>query len=430
MRAPLPIIALLLVASACGDDAAPQGTDTARDTVADTSPGDSGDTAGETTAETTGEVAQDGADGADGADAAEEVTDTAQADAEVVEEVFVPPSTCSAQRLDDCVYRSERRWPVTSTRIDGLTYTDLVGQTRNVNIAIHRPNGAPLPAPVVVLSHGGTQGQTDPLRTMEPWSSFLASAGYVAVSIAHERREFETYVALCQALEVQQGMPCGVRLAWDRQHDLSRVLEWLEDNATSEEYAGLYDLEHIAYVGHDGGAGAVLMALGATRNFSCAQPFNDVSPLQDCQVEDLVSLSDERIDAGVALSPPGPGTDGFMDQSYGNLKRPLMMATGAADGQAGEPASRLGLWPLLPAGGKYKLFVNDPGATFGFFEGATTPCYEVSNTAMCDALHDGLFGAVLAFVDANLRDDPRARQWLGSSDASVGSRGAIIFERK
>lgn len=420
MRAHPFSIVLALALGACGDDAAPQPVDTTPDGAADTR-SDTADAAGDTAGETESDSVDETIDDSAGV----ETTDT-----EVAEEVFVPPSTCSAQRLEDCIYRPDEEYSYTATRIDGLTYTDLVEQPRNVNIAIFRPTDAPTPAPVVVLSHGGLQGQTDPIRTMEQWAGWFASAGYVAVSIAHERREFETYVTLCQALEVQPGMPCGVKLAWDRQHDLERVLAWLEENAESEDFAGLFDLERIAYVGHDAGAGAVLMALGATRNFSCAQPFGDVSPLQDCQVEDLVSLPDERIDVGVALSPPGPGADGFMDQSYGNLRRPLMMATGAADGAAGEPASRLGLWPLLPVGGKHKIYVNDLGATNGFFQGALSTCYETSPKEVCDAARAGLFGAALAFVDANLLNDPRARQWLGSTDVSVGSKGVILHERK
>jgi len=70
--------------------------------------------------------------------------------------------------------------------VEGLTFTDIIGDTRNVNSAIYRPLDAPTPLPVLLLSQGGASGKTDPLKSMESWAPLLAKAGYLAVAIAHE----------------------------------------------------------------------------------------------------------------------------------------------------------------------------------------------------------------------------------------------------
>ena len=396
LRAATALLPLLLPVTACGDDA-PRRSDAA-----------GGDTA----------LGDTGADAAADAVAA----DTAQADTSA--------TLCSPSDRAACLYRPSATYPFTTTRVDGLTYTDVTGATRNVNVAVYRPTGAPTPMPVVLLSHGGADGKTNPLQSMEHWAPVFAAAGYLAVAIAHEGRDDASYEALCAALEVSTANPCGLKIGWDRPHDVDRVLTWLAEQAVTPPLAGQIDLDRIAHVGHSAGAGAAMMSVGATRNYVCGLPFGFESDTQDCQVADLVSLAKPEIDVAVALSPQGPGSDGFMEESYATVTRPMLMATGANDGDEGEPASRVALWPLLAAGDKHKVYIDDPGAKHTLFEGDTQACVPLASENKCAAMRDSVFSAALAFVDAHLRASAAAAAWLASDQLETAGGGIIDLEHR
>lgn len=306
----------------------------------------------------------------------------------------------------------------------GLTYRDLANIDRNVNIAIYKPTNAPMPAPVVLLSHGGADGKTNPLKSMDDWAPIFAKAGYVAVAIAHEGRDLPSYNALCAALHVDTNIMCGIKINWDRPHDVDRVLQYLRETAA---LSAVVDLSKIAHVGHSAGAGAAMMSAGVTRNFVCAQPF-DVG--QNCQAAQLVSLAKSDIDAVVALSPQGPGSDGFMMESFGAAAKPVFMATGLEDGDPGEPQSRVALWPLLPTSNKYKMFINHVGAQHTLFEASLEACERVAATGVCSKMREQLYSAVLAFVDAQLRGLPAAVAHLASENVTTAGQGIVTFERK
>src|SRR5688572_22693349 len=70
-----------------------------------------------------------------------------------------------------------------------VTYTDVAGLERDVPIAIRRPRGKPGPLPVVIWVHGGGEGHTNPVTSMEEWSQVTAAAGYLSIAGAHKLRE-------------------------------------------------------------------------------------------------------------------------------------------------------------------------------------------------------------------------------------------------
>lgn len=331
---------------------------------------------------------------------------------------------CSTARPDLCLYRPAATYEVGTTTVEGLTYTDLTGAARNVNIAVYRPKDAPQPMPVIVLSHGGADGKTNPLKSMDAWAPLFAKAGYVAIAIAHEGRDGASQDALCAAVGVQAGIQCGLKINWDRPHDVDRVLAWLTEQAQKPELQGALDLSRMAHVGHSAGAGAAMMSGGVKRNFVCAQPFGVVDPQQACSEADLVSFAKPAIDVVVALSPQGPGSDGFMEASYGFADRPMLMATGAADGDPGEPENRLALFPLLAPGDKHKLYLDDPGAQHTLFEGTTEACEKAATPARCAQMIELVSSTGLAFIDAHLRNDAKAKAWL-ASDALVTAGGGL-----
>ncbi len=356
-------------------------------------------------------------------------TDTAAAaDANAPGVDAAPFKVCTADNRAECLYKSPANYAITSQRIDGLKYKDILGADRNVNIAVYQPKNAPKPMPVVLLSHGGADGKVDPMKSMDDWAPVFAKAGYLAVAIAHEGREKPNYDAVCAALKTAE--PCGIKISWDRPHDVDRVLQWLAEAAASGPLAGAIDLDHIAHVGHSAGAGAAMMSAGAPRNFKCALPFTYTKVGQNCQLADLVSLAKPEIDAIIALSPQGPGSEGFMNESFPAIAKPMLLGTGADDGDPGEPANRVAIFPLLKAGDKFKLWVEDPGAKHTLFEGTTQACVPISGEKKCNAMRDGIFATGLAFMDAYLRGDAQAKAWLGSDNIVTGGQGVFAFERK
>jgi predicted dienelactone hydrolase len=265
---------------------------------------------------------------------------------------------------------------------------------------------------------------------MEHWAPVFAEAGYLAVAIAHEGRDEASYQALCAELATNPDHPCSVKVSWDRPHDVRRVLDYLEAQNEGGPLAGAIDLTRVAHVGHSAGAGAALMSLGATRNFRCALPFGFEDPDQDCQVADLVSLAEPRIAVALSLSPQGPGNEGFMAESYEPVTKPFMMMTGANDGDPGEPENRRSIWPLLPTGNKYLLWIEDQGAKHTLFEGSVEACEPIAGANKCRAMRSAIFATGLAFIDAHLREVPAAAAWLGSGDLETAGGELFEYERK
>jgi hypothetical protein len=112
-----------------------------------------------------------------------------------------------------------------------------------------------------------------------------------------------------------------------------------------------------------------------------------------------------------------------MTESFAGLAVPLLMASGINDGDPGEPANRVAAWALYPPGQRWKLYIEHPGAQHTLFEGETDACVKVVPAARCTEMRSWLFSTGLAFLDAALRRDARARAWLGSGHVGIASGG-------
>ncbi|TNF23543.1 MAG: hypothetical protein EP329_27295 [Deltaproteobacteria bacterium] len=362
--------------------------------------------------------------------AAVDATDTAGDDA---------GGTCADGDAAGCLYRPAITYEVAEPlTFEGITYTDVLGEERSVAVAVYRPIDAPSPAPVVVLSHGGAGGKTDPLRSMDQWAPVLARAGYVAVAIAHPGRDQDAYDRLCEALSVPDTIPCAVKIDWDRPHDVTRVLDWIEEQAAAGgPLEGRVDLTRLAHLGHSAGAGCAVMMSGAGRNYVCDQPYgNDQGAVVACDAADLVVLRDPRVAVAVALSPQGPGAAGFMTESFATVAIPLFTGTGAADGDDGEPDNRRGVYDALASSASgldsTRLFVDDRAAKHTLFEGEIDACAGVAGAteARCREMRSWIFAAAVAFLDWHVRGREAAAAWLRSGDLATASAGTVTWETK
>ncbi len=121
----------------------------------------------------------------------------------------------------------------------------------------------------------------------------------------------------------------------------------------------------------------------------------------------------------LAMSPQGPGRLGFYDNgggdhSWATCTLPDMSETASGDGGDTPSANRVAPFPLLPAGNKYLMFINDLLATHESFglNNTTSPQFDpwITSTA-------------LAFLDGHLKGLAPARAYLTSSNLQTISNG-------
>lgn len=298
-----------------------------------------------------------------------------------------------------------------------LVDADRVGQPgRPVPVAMSWSTAAPTPMPVVVLSHGGAYGKTDPRASMDQWARLLAEHGYFSIAIAHvPRTDLERIVLTMNLGGTLPQCAQFKHLGFDRPLDLAVALRAITDMADSGPLAGLVDAETVGYMGHSGGAGSVMMAAGAGREYMPGLG--------------LSYAAHETPLAFVAMSPEGVGDDGFLATSWDNLARPMLMGSGAADGD--HPHERRDPYEYMPPGDKYLLWLDDPAATHTLFEAELDSCTRVTrDVAECEQMRDWLASAVRAFLDAHVRGDQAGADYLASDDLVTVSGGTIEWSAK
>jgi hypothetical protein len=342
--------------------------------------------------------------------------------------------TCIQAPGPNCLYVPTASYGFTPFERN-TTYTDNAGDQREVRFLIRRPLGAPLPAPVVVWSHGGADGKRDPATSMVEWSDTTARAGYLTVSIAHASRETGSRRRLCNSIGIADDATCTnfKYLNWDRPHDIRAVLDALALLSTGE-FSGQIDMQRMAVGGHSAGSGGAQTVAGAKRIFLGAP----------------IGPSDARPIAFLAFSPQQPGSEGFFDTSFQqprhswtDLLRPVLTATGDGDSTCNpgpEPGScigdtpygrRIGFQRMPGYDNKYHLYIHDADAFHMLFQLNTSTC-GASGTApaKCAEIVRWLSSAGLAFLDWHVKQLATAQQWLQSKNIEQASGGVAEWQRK
>ena len=86
----------------------------------------------------------------------------------------------------------------------------------------------------------------------------------------------------------------------------------------------------------------------------------------------------------------------------------------------------------MPEGGKYRLYLHDADTFHMLFELKASECGTSKDVdrAKCDEIARWLSSAALAFLDASLKSDALAVQWLQSSNVVNASRGVAEWGQK
>jgi len=315
----------------------------------------------------------------------------------------------------DCLY-APATYPLEPIIEVTLVDPDRIGGPREVPIAIRYSLAAPRPMPVVVWSHGGATGKTDPTLALEHWATAAAEAGYLSIAIAHEWRADPSLFDLC-AFFVMDGLGCSLfkHLNYDRPLDISLVIDEVVEMSGRAPWRGRIDADRIAVGGHSAGAGGTLMIDGAPRDINHTE----------------VRLADSRPIAFLAFSPQAPGSEGFTEAGYGEIARPTLIGTGRGDEDPPDTADgRSSVFDLVQPGDKYRIFIEDPEAIHTIYELSTDNCAITTPLERCEEFRDWVKSAGLAFLDAYLRDDPDAQAWLASSDLDVASAGTAEWSTR
>jgi predicted dienelactone hydrolase len=273
------------------------------------------------------------------------------------------------------------------------THLDLVvrdeGRQRDIPLRVFLPAAA-LKAPVVLFSHGLGGSRENSPYLGQHWGA----RGFVVVYLQHpgsdedvwkDRPRAERLAALQREASIE-----NFRL---RVQDVKVVLDQLErwNESSGHPLAGRLDLARVGMSGHSFGAVTTQAVSGESY------------PLVGTR------FTDGRIRAALAMSPSVP-RQGDPAEAFGKVEIPWMLMTGTSDvapiGNA-DVASRLRVFPSLPAGDKYELVLAD--AEHSAFGDRPLPGDQKPRNPNH---HRAILALSTAFWDAYLRGDAAARAWL------------------
>lgn len=267
--------------------------------------------------------------------------------------------------------------------------------------------------PVVVFSHGagGSENCCDALT--RHWASY----GYVTLQPTHDdsmtqrNKGGEENLRFFQAVREALKKPA----LWEsRPQDIAFLLDSLPElQKRIGGLAGKMDSDRIGVTGHSMGSYTAEAMAGA---------------LVDLPGHPGTNFSDPRVKAVLCLSPQGPGQFGLTTRSFDKMSLPFMGVTGSQD-NLGPLANAA--WHKIPfersqAGDKYEVFIT--GANHMSF--ITDETLMGKHSSQAAAILGYTNSASLAFLDAYLKGDAGAKQFLHSDALERSSHGAAKLSRR
>jgi len=277
--------------------------------------------------------------------------------------------------------------------------------------------------PLIVFSHGAGGSGENYVLLLQGW----ASRGYAVISPTHadsiammkpeERRELKPRDVIVDAVTDVKGWQ-------DRAKDISFVLDSLDDlEKRIPDLAGKIDRDRIGVGGHSYGAMTATMIAGGK--------------IRTKPGGELKSFADPRVKAAIEMSGQGEGQMGFTEDSWSDMKLPLMVMTGSEDMAA---LGQLPKWrkaPYLhsPAGDKYWVYID--GANHMSFTGRLGDLIGGIRRTGDDrpqpdgkAIWEVITRSSNTFWDAYLKGDADAKNTLQSDAIPKESHVGVEYERR
>ncbi len=287
-----------------------------------------------------------------------------------------------------------------------LSFSD-AARRRELPLRVYLP-ASTAPAPVVIFSHG--------LGGSREGSAFLgrhwAGRGYVAVFMQHPGSDTAVWQDQPPATRMR-----AMRVAGDAKNFMQRVkdvpalLDQLErwNRTDGHPLSGRLDLARVGMSGHSFGAVTTQAVSG------------------EVFLSGRYAATDPRIKAAIAFSPSSP-RGGDAKKAFGKVAIPWLLMTGTRDvapiGNT-DVASRLAVFPALPAGGKYELVLD--GAEHSVFTDRALPGESGQRNPNH---HRAILAISTAFWDAWLKQDGAARAWLDGDRPRSILEAADRWQRK
>ena len=253
-------------------------------------------------------------------------------------------------------------------------------RNRRVPVRIYFPDDATAPLPVVLFSHGLANSRTGYEYLGRHW----ATHGYVVVHAEHvgaagdlARRSFlERYRA---------GKKKRLRRLYA--DDLHFVLDHLAALPAADPLRMRCDLTRVAVAGHSFGAYAALAEAGLLVGLS--------------QRDREHSFRDPRVTAAISMSM----SERLPPAAYRNVAIPILHMTGTRDYEL--------LYGLFPRHRRIPFDSITHGDEYLVtIRGATHSTFSDAESESTHRAHDLIRAATTAFLDAYLRHDAAAQQWL------------------
>ncbi len=267
---------------------------------------------------------------------------------------------------------------------------------RDVDVKIYAPSST-RPVPVVMFSHGlGGSVEAAPYL-----GKHLASWGIMSVHIQHPGSDAEVWRGIKGRRAIRKALGAAARdprNTLTRFNDIPFVLDQIEARAKSGQLNA--NTQRVAIAGHSFGAHTVLALSG--RRYLVAGKAH--------------SFKDDRLIAGVVLSPPSPGArvkPADYPEIYGAIDIPLLHITGTKDAHPlnpkVKPISRTIAFSQITKAPQY-LIVFD-GANHAVF-GGTRP----NSPAWFQDTQKRVAEAATTFLAAYLLADEDALIYLDGPD--------------
>jgi len=320
-----------------------------------------------------------------------------------------PPSAVSS--LADASGYELANGPYSVSDIEDLVLHD-AHRNKDLHVRIFYPNDSGK-YPVIVFSHGAGGSQNCCEALTHHWATY----GYITIHPTHDdsavqrRNAGEENIRFMQAVRDALKKPA----LWEsRPRDISYVLDALPSlEKRIAGLAGKIDPERIGVSGHSMGSYAAEAIAGA---------------IVDLPGHSGTNFADARVKAVLCLSPQGPGQFGLNDHSFDQISLPYMGMTGSLDslGPVASPAWHKTPFDRSQPGDKYHLFIE--GANHMSFITAQT--FLPARAAQAEAILGYTNSASLAFWDAYLKGNARARQYLQSDALEKSSHGSVRLSRR
>lgn len=279
---------------------------------------------------------------------------------------------------------------------------------RVVPVKIYSPESGGGPAPVILFSHG--LGGT--CEGYEYLGRFWAAHGYVSVHLQHAGSDDGVWkdARLGQRMSTMRQAAAQPRNAINRAQDISFVIDELTRlAATNATWRAKLDLQRVGVAGHSFGAYTTLAVGGAVYS-----GWN------------VTSLADARVKAGMPMSAPVPANQARLEAAFAGVKIPCLHMTGTKDhSPIGDTKAADRRLPFDHCRNSDQYLITFTGGDHAIFGGRD----RWLGGAKDDEFQRLICQSSLAFWDAYLREDSRAKEWLTTKfKAALGAEG--VFEQK